>query len=314
MKPGSNGVSSIAFNADGTLLASGQKDGTIHLWDVGQQSDKTTLRGDPSEGAVDYVSFASGSTLVSLTEIDTMGLGKTIRVWDISTGGNTVFGLKNLTGLSLAGAAVAISPDGKLIAKDTCGSDIVINNHGATCVQASILFLDSQSEEVQATLSPSITGGVLALVFSPDNHLLAVTSGDGTVELLSAKNADLQQTLPKLAAAPTSAAFSADSSQLAVGVSDGSMQLWNVKTGVAIGTLTGGSSAVLTVAFNADGSVLASAGADKMVTLWDVKNRKQIAALKGHTDKVTSIAFNHDSTLLASGSLDGTITLWGKAK
>ncbi|HLY25081.1 MAG TPA: hypothetical protein VKQ72_02000 [Aggregatilineales bacterium] len=110
LKPNADTVSSISFNADGSLLASGHKDGTIHLWDVEKQSDKTTLRGDSSEGAVDYVSFATGSTLLSLTEIDSMGLAKSIRIWDIATGDNTVFGLKNLTSLGLGGERSGYQP------------------------------------------------------------------------------------------------------------------------------------------------------------------------------------------------------------
>jgi WD40 repeat protein len=74
---GSDGTWSVAFSLDGRLVATGQQDSTIRLWDVVHGKELAKLEGH--EGPVRTVAFSpDGKTLASGSE-DT-----TILLWDIS--------------------------------------------------------------------------------------------------------------------------------------------------------------------------------------------------------------------------------------
>ena len=75
-------VSSIAYNPDGTTLASGSADGTVRLWDTTTGALKNTLTGHrPGDrGAVTSVVYSpDGTTLAT-------GGYRDARLWDPTTG------------------------------------------------------------------------------------------------------------------------------------------------------------------------------------------------------------------------------------
>ena len=70
-------VKSVAFSADGKILASGSQDKTIMLWDVASGKSITTLKGH--SGSVESVAWSpDGKTLASASK------DKTIRLWEVT--------------------------------------------------------------------------------------------------------------------------------------------------------------------------------------------------------------------------------------
>ena len=87
-------IRSVAFNPDGSTLAGGGWDGTIHLWDANTGQHLNTLTGHRS--AVRSIAFnPDGSTLASGSQ------GGTIHLWDATTGQH----LRVLTALDVFGNA-----------------------------------------------------------------------------------------------------------------------------------------------------------------------------------------------------------------
>ena len=69
-------IRSVVFSRDSKMLASGSKDRTIRLWDIGSPTLKQQLLGH--EGSVKSIAFSpNGQSLASGSS------DKTVRLWDI---------------------------------------------------------------------------------------------------------------------------------------------------------------------------------------------------------------------------------------
>ncbi len=204
-----------------------------------------------------------GKTLISVSD------DKTIRLWNISSGAVK----KTLRGQIGAGPlgklyALAVSSDEKYIAVAGNLPDNAIRVYHLPTTRLIATFTDHKN---------IITG----LSFSPDNRLLASSSGDKTIKIWD-----------------TNPIFNQDSA------------FTHINT--PISTLSGHHAEVYSVDFSPDGNKLISASFDKHLILWHrsgntfLLNKK----MKEHSDYVYTAAFSPDGKYIASGGYDGKVVLW----
>ena len=233
-------VNSIAFNPDGSLLASGSRDNVVRLWIPDAETLQATLHGHTA--SVLSVAFSSDGSLLASGSAD-----GTIRIWNPHT--ETL--QATLHGHTASVLSVAFSSDGSLLASGSADGTVRLWN--------------LVTETLQATLEAHMAS-VLSVTFSPDGLLLASASADGLVGLWDPHTETLQTTLghesPVL-----SIAFSPDGDLLATGSTDGTARLWDPHM-VQLKATLGHESPVESVAF--DGSMLVTGSQDGRVRQWEL--------------------------------------------
>ena len=155
------------------------------------------------------------------------------------------------------------------------------------------------------------TDNTFALAFSPDEHMLASGSHDGSVKLWDVESSALLwsgwHTKGTLCLT-----FSPDGSLLVSGGFDANVRLWDVRRGTHLEDVPH-PGPVFALAWGSDGRLLASGDLEGKIRLWEMRKARpttSVQILEGHTSRVRGLAFAPDSNRLASASYDGTIKLW----
>ena len=124
-------VNSVAFAADGKILASGSFDNTIRLWDVAAGNNTATMKAVPEisvtvNGSSTVGVAVSANSVVFSPDGKTLAVGNgdsTAGLWDVATH-RSIAVLRGHVCL----ATVAFSPDGKIVAvgsrtaRSSCGT------------------------------------------------------------------------------------------------------------------------------------------------------------------------------------------------
>jgi geranylgeranyl transferase type-2 subunit beta len=192
-------------------------------------------------------------------------------------------------------AAVAFSPDGKLLA--TGSSDNVAR-----------VFDGGTSRQLVALKGHD--NGITSVGFHPDGQWLATGSFDHTAAIWDVHSGALRHKLVGHRGVVTSVAFSPDKATLATASVDGSIYLWDVATGRRRATLAGHRSWVNAVAYSADGKYLISGSSDGTVRIWSGQSRELLHTLRASTAEVRSVAVSPDGKHVAVGLRYGTIKVW----
>jgi WD40 repeat protein len=327
-------ILSVAFSPDSKLLACGDFEGQIYLWQIinSQQSIAETqqliavLAGHTSW--LWAVSFNPNGNMLASASLDS-----TIKLWDV----NKEICLKTLQGHSSTVHSISFSPDGNTLASASLDSTIklwdvnkgiclkTLQDHssgvfavsfspdGTTLASGSLgstVSLWNVAEGVCLRTLQGHSSGVRSVSFSPDGKILASGSFDSTIILWDVYLGVAFKTLQGHNSGVYSISFSPDGSTLASGSLDSTVRLWDIYSGVTKKTLQGHNSGVRAISFSPNGSTLVSGGLDQTVRLWDIHQGVALKALHGHSNGILSVSFSPDGTTLASGSSDSIVRLW----
>ncbi|MEH1920177.1 NB-ARC domain-containing protein [Nostoc sp.] len=278
------GVFSVTFSPSGKLLATGDTNGEIRLYDVVDGQQLLTCEGHT--GWVWSVAFSHDGQILASGSND-----QTVKLWDTSTGQC----LKTLQGHNAGVRSVAFSADSRMLVS---GSE-----------DQTVKLWDINLENCLRTLQGH-SGGIQSVAFSVDSQLLASSSEDQTIKVWDVSTGQCLQTLQEHTRRVYSIAFSPNSQIIISGCHDQTIKVWDVSTGKCLQTLQEHTNLINSVAFSLDGQMFASGSDDHTIKLWDISSGKCLKTLRGHSNRIWSVSFSPDGNILASSSDDHTVKLW----
>jgi WD40 repeat protein len=337
-------LTSLAFSADGKLLAGATGGPSLRLWDVAGGKE---LHMRP--GHRERVTFArflpDGKTALSVdcnqqVSVWDMATGKPLRTFEVGDGwrywgsfdlsadgrflavgswaGTSFWEVApgrraGANGRSYDAGRVCFSPDGKMVA--VTPSMVVTTGRGPVSSTVSLLEVPSGKELHRFDKIPGFVG---SLLFSEDSKYLIVSASAIQLWDLASKNQ-----VPRFPeAAPTMSVRCPGGKYLLS--AGGTEELWELDTGKRIQRFgatsdnvwkgLGGATAVL--AISPDGRILAmdsGSSTNPGIQLRELLTGKRLGCVEGHQGSVESLAFSPDSRYLLSAGADGTVLVWDAA-
>ncbi|MFM9266635.1 NACHT domain-containing protein [Tychonema sp. BBK16] len=279
-----SGVRSVIFSPDGKLLATGDSDGVVRLWESSSGREILTCKGHTN--VVESVAFSPDGEILASGSYE-----KTIKLWDVKTGEC----LKVLQGHTESVMSVTFNPDGNMLASGSFDRTVRLwDIRMGECLQ----------------ICHGHTENVFSVAFHPAGEMLASGSSDKTVRLWNVGTGECLKILHGHTKNVFSVAFNCAGEILASGSADKTVKLWNIGTGECLKTLEGHFDQVRSIAFSPNGEILASGSHDQTAKLWDIRTGQCLNTLQGHNDRVGSIAFHPAGEILVSGSYNKTLRLW----
>jgi WD40 repeat protein len=205
-------ASGIAYSPDGTLLAAGADDHSVHVWNVASGQEVVKLK---AAGFLPHVAFSPDGKKLVATELDVPGpQGGVAAVWDLPDG--TLRYKVDIDDGYGQGQAAAFSPDGKLLA--TGGGDGVVK------------FWNAGTGKREGRSFIGNPGWVRSVQFDPTGRLLLTAGTDGLTRLWDVKaRAAYGAPLPGHEGQENHAAFSPDGAHVVAVYQDGRAIDWDIR-------------------------------------------------------------------------------------
>lgn len=316
-------VTSHAFSLDGSFLATGDKNGTIRIWDPDGTYMSQVFLGHPS--AICKLAWSANGKMLASASPDAP-----VRIWEVASG-RTLQVLKNHPGpvptltwgandtrlasasqnsvwvWNVATGQLLQSLDHPTGVSDAAWSPTDKRQLATACGDKTIRIWNPDNAQVVRS-NQDHAGGVAFLAWSPDGKYLATGAADNTVRLWDVKSNRSSREVAKDTFRPARVAFSPDGNTLAYGAGDG-LRLWDIGSNRVRQDLGGNGHGVHGIAWAANSKTVISMDSFNVLHWYDAvtgqKTRDWVGSMRGFM----TVAWSRDGKYLAA-SWDQEIRLW----
>jgi WD40 repeat protein/serine/threonine protein kinase len=284
-------VSAVKFSPDGKLIAVGDRDGLIRLWETSRWQEVASYSGH-SMGVINLAFSPDGARLASI------GMDDTLIQWEIDSGKMTQPIPIAVTSVT----TVVYSQDSKLIA--TGGNDFKIN------------LWDVKDLSLKGTVT--VSSKVIDMVAINNTNTLAVGGADRRVTIFDIANNDKLDQFEGMQFPLSSVVGSPDGGHIAGGDINGGIIVWNKDGNVSwklpgiLASADPGSllASAHSLVFSLDGKSLISVLRDGSFRVFDTETWELILSDQSRNLHVSRLAISPDSRFAISQNLNGELKVW----
>ena len=303
------------FSHDGSIVAGGNFDGLIKIWNTEINKELWTIqghRGGTGASIVDLKFSPNGQILASADN------EKFIKLWNLDSIHEPRVLQSQLSDVN----SISFSPDGKFLA--LAGNDKIIELQNLNDYAKSII-IESELSEINS------------VSFSPNGKILALAGDNNFIELWNLDSKDESIKLEGHNSGVNSISFSHNSEMLASASDDGTIKLWsldslsldNNKEPITLNRCVyenqedprieceseGHFNLVNSVSFSPDGKMLSSTSKDGTLKLWTLEGNEPDTVWtkileSGPGTFNLRVSFSPDGHILASAGKHNYIYLW----
>jgi WD40 repeat protein len=308
----SSGITCIAFNPAGTMLASAGYYSKIKFWSV---PDGKILKILDQTQPVNSMCYSWDGKILATLDGDHL-----IKLWSFPEAKL----INTLPGDNGAFLSMSFNPKSNELAT---GIDYGSGNYAVK------IWSVPEGKEIKVMEKPQSM--VIPVCYSPDGKILASGCIDNSAILWSVPDGKIIHTLKEQSSdreysssKVLKVSFSPDGKFLISGSNDNILRIWSIPDGKLIKKLDNSdksddlgfdinqipdfsdSNEMLSLSYSPDGKMLASGFSDNKIKIWSMPDGQLMKILDGHSGKVNAVCFHPEGKSLASGSADKTIKLW----
>lgn len=283
----SKDVTTLDWNGEGTLLATGSYDGQARIWSKDGELKNTLAK---HKGPIFSLKWNKKGDFLLSGSVD-----KTAIVWDTRTWEcRQQFEFHSAPALDV---------------------DWRNNASFATCSTDNMIYVCKIGEVRPVKAFSGHQGEVNAIKWDPSGSLLASCSDDGTAKIWSLKQdkcmhdfTDHHKEIYTIRWSPTSLGTDNPNQQLILASAsfDSTIKLWEMEHGSLLYSLNGHRLPVYSVAFSPNGQFLASGSLDQCLHIWSVKDGKLIKTYCGGGG-IFEVCWNKEGDKIAACFSNNTV-------
>lgn len=276
----SKDVTTLDWNGEGTLLATGSYDGQARIWNRDGELMSTLNK---HKGPIFSLKWNKKGDYLLSGSVD-----KTAIVWDVKNGD--------------------WKQQFEFHSAPTLDVDWRNNVSFATCSTDNMIFVCKVGENRPVKTFTGHQGEVNAIKWDPTGSLLASCSDDATAKIWSTKQDtwlhDLREHTKEIYTIRWSPCGPGSNNPnhpllLASASFDSTIKLWDVELGHLLHSLNGHREPVYSVAFSPNAEYLASGSLDKCVNIWSVKEARIVKRYTGNGG-IFEVCWNKEGDRLAA--------------
>jgi WD40 repeat protein len=302
---------SLAISADGKWLGFGEDNRTVNLYktDTWERAYKFEYEEGWCGGCATMIGFHPNNKTMFMASYKgplkkyDLATGKLVHTYEAK--------VEDLTGL-------AISPDGKLIARAT---------------EKDVAILEEATGKEVEKFSAADNGDFNKIQFTKDSKKLLVTSNDNTAFAWNISqhkkqfvltgflngldkgglnydpNFHWESAIAKYVRYKNSLLITPDGKTLIKGKFGTKVKQWEIASGKAVMNFSAHKKAVLCYDLSRDGKKLVTGGGDGKIILWNVDSGDTLKVINSYREPIFNIQFNSDETLVATSGWDATMKI-----